>query len=91
MLQLKISQFLRVSDMLQKDKSIEKFTEMLSQRSYRRRTILTYTKALESLFDYYRDVVPEKLVFQQISDYIFYLTNRKKDSSIISVSVSCCV
>ena len=77
--------------MLQKDKSIEKFTEMLSQRSYRRRTILTYTKALESLFDYYRDVVPEKLVFQQISDYIFYLTNRKKDSSIISVSVSCCV
>lgn len=57
---------------------IDTLKEFLSQRSYRPRTIFTYVDVIENLLDFYANVEPEELTFEQVSNFIFYLIHRKK-------------
>jgi site-specific recombinase XerD len=57
---------------------IQALKELLSQRSLRHRTISIYVAAVESLLIFYANVRPEDLTFEQISDYVNFLSQRKK-------------
>ncbi len=64
-----------------KTESLDNMREFLTHRNYRPATISSYILALENIFNFYADVKPTEINFNQLSDFTHYLLKRKKLSN----------
>ncbi len=64
-----------------KTESLDNMREFLTNRNYQPATISSYIFALESLFNFYSDVKPTEINFNQLADFTHYLLKRKKLSN----------
>jgi len=72
-----------------KAENLNEIHNFLKHRKYRPTTISAYVSALDNLFSFYENVKPEKIDFDQLTDFTHYLLRRKKlSNSTVRINLS---